>query len=328
MKILGAAEKLGVDVARLLARTNAPFTFGQLRSGEFQTIPRMLYVDIYREAMLTLEAIATRNSGRTPVTPEEYGLMWQSAITCRTLGAVIERVAVFSQMLEGRMGAVALRGCGNDVAFVLDPMRPEQNAITFVTELIGMLMFDQMFSWLIGERLPVDSIDFSYPQPFAVYVAHGLTERRLRFGQPEITFRFPAILLDRPVVRSAEELDALLPLTVLSVTPQAGAGPVSRRILHLFDEAIVRRAAIPRIEELATALRCSPATLRRRLAAEGVSLRQLKEQRRLGWAIEMLRQSDLPVAEIAVRTGFSDETAFRRAFKQWSGEPPSAFRRP
>lgn len=50
-------------------------------------------------------------------------------------------------------------------------------------------------------------------------------------------------------------------------------------------------------------------------------------ERRLGAASDLLRSTDLPVVEIALRTGFADQSHLTRAFRQEYALPPAAFRR-
>ncbi len=324
--LLEAIARLGVDVPALLRRTAAGFTIDDLASGRVQKLNRATFAGIYREAMLTIEAEATRKSGRPPTTPDDYGLMWQSAISCRTLGAVIERVVAFSRMLEGRMGSVSTEIEAGMLHFRLDPMRVERNPTTFLTELIGMAMFDRMFSWLIGERLPIERIEFDYPPEYEQHIVHGLTDRPIALGFPATEFQFPSALADCPVIRTPEELDALQPLSPLSFVAEPNARPFTTRLAQILDDAIARSAELPAGEELAEALRCSSATLHRRLRSEGTTLQAIKDDRRRDWAIELLRRRANSISEISVRVGFSDETAFRRAFHRWTGKPPSAFR--
>ncbi|WP_336953218.1 helix-turn-helix transcriptional regulator [Sphingobium aromaticivastans] len=325
-KILDGAAALGIDGGALLHRAGAPYSPADIRGGRIDTVPRAMYAAIYREYVLELEIEASRKSGRPPITQEDYGLLWCSVMSCRTLGAAIDRAAAFSRMLEGRMGAIEVIVADDLATFRLESLRLEETPGAVVTEAIGLAMFDRMFSWLIGEPLGVAEIQLKYAAHLAEHLTPGLVPKAVRFGCARSGFAFPAILLDKPVVRSPDELEALLPLTMLSISPQADAGPLARRVLHLFDEAIIRREPLPVVDDLAQTLRCSPASLRRRLHEEGASVRQLKDRCRLHWALEMLRQPGLAIADIAARLSFSDETAFRRAFRQWTGQRPSAFR--
>jgi hypothetical protein len=53
----------------------------------------------------------------------------------------------------------------------------------------------------------------------------------------------------------------------------------------------------------------------------------LKDELRRDAAIALLTGSDLPVAAIAERVGFSEASAFQRAFRGWTGLAPGRFRR-
>ena len=71
----------------------------------------------------------------------------------------------------------------------------------------------------------------------------------------------------------------------------------------------------------------SQRTLRRRLKSEGVSFRQLFGEVRANIAFGYLRNTDLPIADIAAALGFADEAGFRTAFRRWTGHAPREYRR-
>jgi len=77
---------------------------------------------------------------------------------------------------------------------------------------------------------------------------------------------------------------------------------------------------------VARALGTSERTLRRRLAEEEASFEDLLRSIRIALAQRYLRDPGVSVAEIALLLGFSDPTAFHRAFRRWVGETPGAFR--
>ncbi|MEV4443287.1 helix-turn-helix domain-containing protein, partial [Streptomyces sp. NPDC049577] len=64
----------------------------------------------------------------------------------------------------------------------------------------------------------------------------------------------------------------------------------------------------------------------RRLRQEGTSYRLLKDQARRDAALSSLAQGAEPIAELAARLGFSEDTAFHRAFRRWTGSTPGAYR--
>ena len=79
------------------------------------------------------------------------------------------------------------------------------------------------------------------------------------------------------------------------------------------------------IERLARDLGHGRQTLYRRLKAEGVTYEQLLDGLRRRLALRFLREG-LSVKEAAYRLGFSDPSAFSRAFKRWTGRSPSDMR--
>jgi AraC-like DNA-binding protein len=67
-------------------------------------------------------------------------------------------------------------------------------------------------------------------------------------------------------------------------------------------------------------------TLARRLAENGVSFRDLIQKAQESIAIDLLKNTSRSIAEIAFETGFSEQSAFNRAFKRWTGQTPVEFR--
>ena len=70
----------------------------------------------------------------------------------------------------------------------------------------------------------------------------------------------------------------------------------------------------------------SARTLSRRLGDEDTTFSALLDELRQGLATSHLRDRDLSVSEVAFLLGFRDANAFSRAFKRWTGEPPSRYR--
>jgi len=66
-------------------------------------------------------------------------------------------------------------------------------------------------------------------------------------------------------------------------------------------------------------------TLQRNLAQQGSSFRQLKEEVLKEWAIKLLVRQKLDIDEVAQRLGYSEPSAFHRAFKTWFSTTPKQF---
>jgi AraC family transcriptional regulator len=82
-----------------------------------------------------------------------------------------------------------------------------------------------------------------------------------------------------------------------------------------------------RLGDLASAVGVHPAHLARSFRAHyGVSIGEFGRQLRLGWAAQELARSDLPLASIASRAGFADQSHFTRLFKRYVGVTPARYR--
>ncbi len=55
-------------------------------------------------------------------------------------------------------------------------------------------------------------------------------------------------------------------------------------------------------------------------------LQALQDEVRRERAIDLLCRTDKPIKQVALEVGFSDEKSFARAFREWTGEPPGAYR--
>lgn len=82
----------------------------------------------------------------------------------------------------------------------------------------------------------------------------------------------------------------------------------------------------PSIEVIARRLGMSARTLQRRLSEQDLSFKQLVDESRRELAQRLLTQSAYSLSEIAFLTGFSEQSAFNRAFKRWAGQTPRSYR--
>jgi AraC-like DNA-binding protein len=100
--------------------------------------------------------------------------------------------------------------------------------------------------------------------------------------------------------------------------PNAGRSEVESLLVSLLASGEAR------MEIVARQLGCSRQTLYRRLKAEGLTFEQLLDGVRRRVSLQLLGEGR-PIKEIAYRVGFSEPSAFSRAFKRWTGSSPGKF---
>jgi AraC-like DNA-binding protein len=91
--------------------------------------------------------------------------------------------------------------------------------------------------------------------------------------------------------------------------------------------ARVMSEGLPKMADVARELGFSVRSFHRRLADHGVNFQTLAEETRRDIALSMLRDEGCPLTEVAFLTGFSEQSAFNRAFKRWTNETPAAYRK-
>ncbi len=81
------------------------------------------------------------------------------------------------------------------------------------------------------------------------------------------------------------------------------------------------------LDALSARLGLAPRALRTKLAAAGTSFKTMVAAYRARLARRLLARTNEPLDQIIYLTGFSEPAAFTRAFKRWTGETPTAYRR-
>ena len=95
---------------------------------------------------------------------------------------------------------------------------------------------------------------------------------------------------------------------------------VVRQIANMLSEGI------PSLSDIASNLGMSARTLQRRLADQGHTYQSLVDKARRQLAEKFLTDTRYSIAQVAFLTGFSEQSAFTRAFKRWAGQTPGSFR--
>jgi AraC-like DNA-binding protein len=143
----------------------------------------------------------------------------------------------------------------------------------------------------------------------------------LRFGYDRSELVIPRSLVDAPLLRAEPALQSLVEAQVEGLLKSFPRGETTadslRRLLgeELCDGELTLR-------RLAARLHMSSRTLHRRLGQEHTTFRRVVSEVRWELAELHLREGKLAVAEIAFLLGFSEASAFHRAFKRWTGSPP------
>lgn len=349
--VLSGARRAGVDTVPLLqAARISPLLLGDERARISADRFARLVKEVQRatgDEFLGLGPLPSRRG--------TFAMMGLACLGCPDLGTALERAVRFYGLFPGGpemavtvggeggagacsdgsgagsgYGAVSGLGAASATAefSIRTDLRPYPEA-TFLAESV-MIIWHRLSSWLIGRRIPLRHARFAHPAPAHAHEYELLFGCAVRFGSPRTAAAFDARWLAAPVVRDEAALTAMLRRAPADLLSRREYGTtVTERVRRTLVLALraAGPARLPEAAEVAARLAVSPATLRRRLQEEGTSYRRLKDAVRRDAAISSLAAGREPIAELAARLGFSEDTAFHRAFRRWTGTTPGAYRR-
>jgi len=263
--------------------------------------------------------------GPSRVPPGTWYIMCHSIIHCDNLGDALRRFCKFFSLFEnGIHPRLTLDGENVSLSFYMPASKPDYKPEFYALESL-IFPVHRLINWLISEYIPLNTLSYSLPAP---KYHHRLREyfltTLLQFDAPVTSLTFDRRFLQRGIQQSKSDLNRFLRTGYLELFT-ARYAPVgwSSRLKAVIGSDL---AEVPAFEEVAARFAIHPQTLRRRLAEENTTFRQLKVDVRREAAMLLLRSTSLSIEDIAARIGFSQASAFTRAFKEWAGSPPYTFR--
>jgi AraC-like DNA-binding protein len=190
--------------------------------------------------------------------------------------------------------------------------------------VVGLLSFVRAMTGLA--TLPALAVEFSFPAPANIDAYAAVLGIAPCFSQARTALHFPAAYLSLPVSNSDPGLKILLARQAqasLAVLPQ------SEGFISALRSALLRSMQSNRANAGAVAnmLNMSERTLFRRLAEQSLTFKTVLAQTRMQLAKEYLQDGDLRLDEIALLLGYSEQSAFNRAFKRETATTPGQFQR-
>lgn len=169
------------------------------------------------------------------------------------------------------------------------------------------------------------AVSFRHPPPRDAAPYLRLFGCPVRFGQEEHALTLDRAHLALPVVSADPTLCAILDRHAEELLARlARVDDFGQQVRRCVAAAL--RGGEPALERVAAQLHVTPRTLQRRLKELGTTYQQLLDQLRSELATRYLREAQLDISEVAFLLGFSEPSAFHRAFRRWTGTTPRRVR--
>jgi len=307
-----------IDVGPLLGRVGLSPSLLQVPQARVSV---KQYGELWRLVALTLDDEFFGQDARR-MKSGTFAMICHAVLGCKSLGHALERsLRFYALILDDLAGKLVRRGA--EAAIELHDRRLSKRV--FAHEVLLMLLHG-VACWLVGRRIPVLRAQFSYPEPPHSAEYRLMYSTQLNFRAAHTALVFHAAHLDLPVVQNERTLKDFLrnaPENIL--VKYKNRSSLAARTRRRLRQSLP--GSLPEFEVLAAEMNMTEATLRRRLHDEGTSYQSIKDQLRRDLAISYLTHSSRSAMDIGLELGFSERSAFHRAFKKWTGASPGEFRR-
>lgn len=262
--------------------------------------------------------------------PGTLDILGYVVLSCSTVGQVVDRLSRYVRVLNDGMRVeivieqnsaycrcTIVEGVDNYLA-----RRPREA----LDALWGGLARE--LGRLTAKPLKATEVWFRQPKPSNAEVAEY--ERVLgvpvRFAASEYRFVIPRSHLDEPILSANPALlaafekhadDALVRI--------ASHGKPSRRVMEVV--AARMKGTLPTLTEVARELAMSDRNLQRALRDDGTTYQKVVDELRRDLALSHLANPQTSAGQVGFLLGFSEPSAFHRAFRRWTGKAPHAYRR-
>jgi AraC-like DNA-binding protein len=256
------------------------------------------------------------------IAPRHFGVVGFAALACGTLAEALQRLERYHRSVYD-VNVAQVHACAERLCIEWGVERGRPGPLVDETAIAAFMQLTREFT---GQPVRALAVDFVNRRPPDVRPYEDFFGGPVRFDQPSTSVVLARQDLALPLRGADAALLALLDAQAERLLQEVAAvsGPVG-----VWRQALVGLIRNGRVQlaDLAQSQQMSPRSLQRRLAEQGHSFQTLLSQTRQQLAEVYLRDANVELAEVALLLGYSEQSAFTRAFRHWTGQAPLQWRR-
>jgi AraC-like DNA-binding protein len=256
--------------------------------------------------------------------PKNIGPLAYVALNSPTIGTGIENVERYLHVydssakwfftMEGNRGYIRylLTNVG------IEPLRQSNEH--------GMAIIVNTLRMMVGSQWAPLEVQFAHDEPEQTSEHHRIFRCPVVFGFETNALVIDPGLADREVPAADQQLYQIMKQYLDQVLSEM---PREDGLLGSIRKAIAEsmRDGDPKLARVAKKMAMGPRTLQRRLRDYGFDFKKLVEDTRQRFAVSYLKDRNNSLTEIAFLLGYSEVSAFNRAFKRWTHSTPLDYQR-
>lgn len=181
--------------------------------------------------------------------------------------------------------------------------------------------------WLTGHQVPARYIRLALPEPANIQPYQQFFAAEVEFGAPRNQLLLASDYLSLGCIEANHEMHQLhreFADSLLSKTALQSALTAQTR--NLIRQQLAEGGGCVRREQIADSVGLSLRTLQRKLGLLGTNFQDIYDQTRREVCLQLIQRGQMSFGEIAFQLGFSNQSAFQKAFKRWMEMAPSEYR--
>jgi AraC-like DNA-binding protein len=261
--------------------------------------------------------------------PGYYGPYGFTLMTCRTTRDLLARSVRYSALVSDAY-RIEVEQRTDEVIRYWKSNLPDPTLPGRLHEQLNLAAWITMARWVtaLPDLAPRWIACRHRPAPDDERAYESVLRCRVMFGAPDTAVGFDPRQLDLPLSQADREVQRMMEAVCLRIEQRLGTTVEPPWMAACRAEIVTSLAnGEPVPEDIAAATELTVVELKQRLAARGTSLRELIGNVRRELAMSYVHDPSLTFIDIACMLGFSEQSAFQRAFKRWTGQTPGEYRR-
>jgi AraC-like DNA-binding protein len=313
--------KNGVSLASLLKDT--AIEPSELNDREYK-IQKEQIITFYRN-VLALQIPGINLLLGDSIKPNDYGLYGCTLLCCKGLRSALEFSIRYHNLVTKTVSMTFHPDEENDCSFFrFEDLLLAPDLLEFNIELQCAIVLSLARECLDDQNFSFDELRFSFGKPkhYQLYQDHFKCPISYANAHNEFVLNNEKLLLNTP-----RSNPFAMPLLLDQCDMVLNSVSTKNEFLIMINQWVAANMHKDiNATELAGYLCMTTRTLRRKLAEQGTSFRNIVKELRCEAAKKLIHQTQLTIEDIGYSIGFSDVSNFRAAFKKWTGQTPASLR--
>ena len=254
--------------------------------------------------------------------PSNFGALGYSMLASNTLRTALERVERYHRFLSDEL-FIKLNETEEGLTYTLIFNQEKRNIPERNDAILAVTMSMCRMNYI--EDLAPVSVTLTHPKPSCSARFYEYFRSPVVFEAPANSLTLPIEAVDKNLPGSNPQLAELNDQVMIEYLAKLDQDHIIQKVKAVIIDQLPSGNVTD--ESVARELYMSSRKLQRQLRSDDTTFTTLLNEIRQDLAQRYLREQDISLTEIAFLLGFSESSAFSRAFKRWMGVSPSEYRK-